>query len=187
MNSKIVAILISCLLLIAGSNAAGQGKMKDLRSKKGGPIKITSDRLDAYNEQKLAIFSGNVVAIEADRVIKSNQLYIYYKKEEKKGDKQKPESKLDSGAGDLDRIEAKGNVRITQGERIITGEEAVFLNDDQKIVVTGNPVMREGGNTIKGERIIVLLEEDRGFVESSAGSRVTATIYPEDKDKLKKK
>ncbi len=186
-NSKILVLIISCLLLMAGSNAAAQSKAKDFKAKRGGPIRITSDRLDAYNEQKLAVFSGNVVAVEADRVMKSNQLYIYYKKESKKEDKPKAESKLDSGAGDLDRIEAKGNVRITQGERIITGEEAVFLNDDQKIIVTGNPVMREGGNTIRGDKIIVLLEEDRGFVESSSQSRVTAVIYPEDKDKVKGK
>ena len=46
--------------------------------------------------------------------------------------------------------------------------------------MTGNPIMREGSNVIKGERIVVLLDEDRGVVESSKEKRVTATIYPDE-------
>jgi lipopolysaccharide export system protein LptA len=87
--------------------------------------------------------------------------------------------KSEPGGGDLDRIEAVGNVKMVQLNRVVTGEKAVFLQDDQKIIVTGNPVMREGDNVIKGERIIVLLEENKGIVESSQNKRVTAVINPE--------
>ena len=82
---------------------------------------------------------------------------------------------------------AKGNVRITQNERIVTGEQALFLSDEQRIVVTGNPVMREGNNVIAGERVVVLLNENRGVVEGTTGKRVTATIYPDESKGKKKK
>jgi lipopolysaccharide export system protein LptA len=154
--------------------------LKDLGGKKGGPIQIVSDRLEAFNEQKMAVFSGNVVATEGDRIIKSDQLFLYYKKDEAKT---KRAVKANAETGDLDRIEAKGNVRITQGTRIITGEKAVYLNDDQKIIVTGNPAMKDGNNTIKGDKVIFLLQENRGVVESMGGGRVSAVFYPEDKDK----
>ena len=42
--------------------------------------------------------------------------------------------------------------------------------------------MQEGDNIIKGERIIFFLKENRGIVESSSTRRVTATIYPEEKE-----
>ena len=176
----IIAVWIMVVTAVQGY-AKNDAKGKDFRSKKGGPIHITSDRLDAYNEQKLVVFSGNVVATEEDKVIKSDQLYIYYKKDNEKKEKTDPGKDIGGGSGDVDRIEAKGNVRITQGEKIVTGEHAVYLNDDQKIIVTGKPVMKEKGNTIRGEKIVVLLEEDRGIVESSGGNRVTAVIYPDDK------
>nr|MCU0582908.1 hypothetical protein [Syntrophales bacterium] len=50
--------------------------------KEGGnkPIEIVSDRLDAYREKDLVEFSGNVVATQGDRVIKSDSLVLYFKK-----------------------------------------------------------------------------------------------------------
>ena len=46
--------------------------------------------------------------------------------------------------------------------------------------MTGNAVMHEGANIIRGERIVVFLNENRGMVDSSDTKRVTATIYPEE-------
>jgi len=159
---------------IAGS-ADGRERIASLKG--GGPIEIVSDRLDAYHREKLVVFSGNVVATQKNRVIQADRVLVYYKKNDKKVAAQ---SRRGETSDDLDRIEARGNVRVTQGEKIVTGDKAVFFNDEQKIIMTGNPVMREGSNVIKGDRIVVLLDENRGVVESSREKRVTATIYPEE-------
>ena len=82
-----------------------------------------------------------------------------------------------------------GNVRIVQLNRIVTGEKAVYFQNEQKIIVTGDPVLKEGENVIKGDRVVVLLDENKGIVESSKQKRVTAVINPpeHEKDKAKKK
>ena len=148
------------------------------------PIQIDSDRLDAYNDQRLVVFSGNAVAVQGDKVLKSEKILLYYKKKENEAQKVAPK---DVGkTGDLERIEAKGHVILTQGERVVTGEQAVYFQDTQKIVVTGNPVMREKKNVVRGDRIVVYVNEDRGTVESDQRKRVTATIYPAEKDEGKK-
>jgi hypothetical protein len=41
--------------------------------------------------------------------------------------------------------------------------------------------MKEGNNVIHGDKVDVFLDENRGVVGSSAGKRVTATIYPKTK------
>ena len=82
-------------------------------------------------------------------------------------------------------MEAKGHVTITEGERIVTGEEAVFEQDAQKITMTGGAVMREGANIVRGDRIVVFLDENRGVVESAENRRVTATIYPGEQQEKK--
>jgi lipopolysaccharide export system protein LptA len=175
--------MIGVMFLVSNAEAA-EGKADGVKSLKGGgPIEIVSDRLDAYSDNNLVVFSGNVVATQTDKTIHANQLYVYYKK---KDDKDGKAFKKNIEAGDLDRIEAKGNVRLTQGGKIVTGENGVFYNDEQKIILTGNPVLREGENIIKGEKIVVLLNEDRGVVESSKEKRVTATIYPDESKKKKK-
>jgi len=42
--------------------------------------------------------------------------------------------------------------------------------------------MREKKNVIRGDRIVVFLKENRGMVESFPSKRVTATVYPAEKD-----
>jgi lipopolysaccharide export system protein LptA len=147
------------------------------------PIHIVSDRLDAYNEKKLVVFSGNAVATQSDRVIKSDRLILYYRKGTANQEKSSPKGSGDMG--ELEKIEAKGHVTVTQGEKIVTGDDAVFFQDTQKIIMTGNAVMREGRNVIRGDRIIVFLDEDRGIVESGENKRVKAVIYPEDEQDKK--
>ncbi|MCX5827586.1 MAG: lipopolysaccharide transport periplasmic protein LptA, partial [Deltaproteobacteria bacterium] len=61
-----------------------------------------------------------------------------------------------------------------------------YYQDDQKIIVSGNAVMREGPNIVKGDRITVLLDENRGIVEAPVKKRVTATIYPAEDSKKRK-
>ena len=141
------------------------------------PIQIISDRLDAYDDKGMVLFSGNVVATQDNTVIHSDELYIYYDKQNSMGDSL---AGTTTDSGKIERIELKGNVTMKRGERTVTGDRAIFYNAEQKIVVTGNSVMSEGDNVIKGDRITVFLEENRGVVDSSGGERVTATIYPDD-------
>ncbi|HUV06262.1 MAG TPA: LptA/OstA family protein, partial [Spirochaetia bacterium] len=141
------------------------------------PIQIVSNRLDAYNEKRMVVFSGNAVATQGERTIRSDVLTLYYKEENKAA---APSTGEAGGPGDVERVEAKGHVTISEGDRIVTGDEAIFEQDAQKITVTGNAVMREGANIIRGYRIFVFLDENRGVVEGTQDSRVTATIYPGD-------
>ena len=176
---KLTRIFIALVSVLMAFQVAGaKDSFRDIKERKSGPIEIVSDKMEAYNDQRMVVFTGNVMATEADRVIKSDVMHLYYKKE---GGKKS--SKAPQGSGDLERIEVKGNVRITQGTKIVTGEKAVYLNDDQKIIVTGNAIMRDGDNVIKGDKVVVYLNEDRGTVESRPGGRVSATINPDNHDK----
>jgi lipopolysaccharide export system protein LptA len=158
-------------------------KMNKLNSKE--PIEIVSDRMDAYNEKKLVIFSGNAVATQGDKVMKSESLLLYYKKET--GKKDKVGAKEIEGTGDLEKIEAKGHVVMTQKNRIAMGDEAVYLQDSGQIIMTGNASLREGKNLITGDKVIVYVDEDRGVVESDPKKRVKAVIYPQEKTEKKNK
>jgi len=176
---------VSFLILTTSGPVAGreEGVFGSFQRGEGKPTHITADRLEAYKEKEMATFSGHVVATQDDWVIQSDTLTFYF---EKTDASDQVGSKKIEGTGGLSRIEARGNVRITQGERIVTGEQAIFYREEQKVIVTGNPVLKEGENVIKGDRVIVYLEEKRGVVEGAKGKRVSATIYP-DENKEKKK
>ena len=173
-----VLITVPCRL----GNVDSQTKAK-AGAERDQSIHIVSDRLDAYNEKRMVVFTGNAVANQGGRTIRANVLTLYYREERKSAF---PSTGEAGGPGDVERVEAKGHVTISEGDRIVTGDNAVFDQDAKRITMTGNAVMREGANIIRGEKILVFLDENRGVVEGTGNSRVTATIYPGDQREKKK-
>jgi lipopolysaccharide export system protein LptA len=185
MANKIIFLVITTVLFLTGSVLYAKDEIKQINKiNDKEPIEITSEKMDAYNEKKLVVFSGNAVARQGNIVLKSDRLMLYYKKETAKKDK--IGTKEIEGVGDLEKIEAKGNISVTQGERMATGYEAIYLQDSGQIIMTGNAVLREGKNIIKGDKVIVFINENRGTVQSDPQKRVKAIIYPQEKTENKK-
>ena len=186
MSERFLRIIIFTGVLIAvlypPGGALAETKQKP-RIEKNQPIQIVSDRLDAYNEKRMIVFSGNAVATQGARTIRADRLTFYYKESSKTAGRSTAEVE---GTGNLERVEAKGNVTITEGDRVVTGEDAVFEQDIQMITMTGSAVLREGANIVRGDRVVVFLDENRGVVESLENKRVTATIYPRENEEKKK-
>lgn len=142
-------------------------------------IEISSDRLEALEDKSVVIFSGSAVATQGERIIKAEQILLHYKKTRQKTSR---EGLQDIGkVGDLDRIEALGHVVITQGDRMVTGNRAVYYQETQRIVMTGDAVLKQGSNIVRGDNVQVFLDENRGVVEAGKDKRVKATIFPTEK------
>lgn len=171
---RVVGLMVIPAVLLSTGAVLAENKQIP-RIDRNEPIQIASDRLDAYNEKRMVVFSGNAVATQGPRTIKADCLTLHYKEN---GQKSIQPSAGIGGTGDLERVEAKGRVTITEGERTVTGEEALFEPDSQKITMIGDAVLREGANIVRGDRIVVYLNENRGVVESTENRRVTATVYP---------
>ena len=124
-------------------------------------ISINSDTMEYDNRANKGIFKGNVVARQADIVMFANLMHVYY-----------------SDGGGLSRVDAYGNVRVVQGDRIATGNSIIFNNATQTIVATGSPRVWQGDNVVHGTKITVYLKEERTVVESDSNSRASATIHP---------
>lgn len=121
------------------------------------PVKITSHALEADNKRNKVTFKGNVIAKQEDMVIFSDIMIVKYEKR-----------------GGIKKIEASGNVKMTQRDRIATGKKIVFYNPEQKIVMTGNPRIWQDDNLISCEKVTVLLEKDKILFEG----KVDSIIYP---------
>ena len=162
MLQRICTLIIGVGVLIAALgqpiNVHGQAKQKP-KVERDQPIQIVSDRLDAYNEKRMVVFSGNAVATQGERTIRADVLTLYYKEEKKPAVPSATPSTAESeGPGELERVEAKGHVTISEGDRIVTGEEAIYEQDAQKITMTGNAVLREGANIIRGDKVVRIPE-----------------------------
>ena len=170
-----MAILLWLLpLLIPGWAAekksllpAGKGKISSEQ-----PLRITSQQLEADNKNQVITFRGNVIARQEDMTIYADTAQVFYEKKEE--------------GNDVREIVATGNVKIHQKDRVATGQKAVFINAEQKIILTGEPRVWQGKDMVSGERITVLLEEDKSLVESGPDRRVEVIFYPREKGEEKK-
>jgi lipopolysaccharide transport protein LptA len=71
-------------------------------------------------------------------------------------------------------------VNATQGNRVATGEKAVFDDTAKTVTLTGSPVMRQGNSQVSGVKIIYYTETDKAVTEGDGKVRVQATIFPEE-------
>ena len=71
-------------------------------------------------------------------------------------------------------------MNATQGNRIATGEKAVFDDKAKTVTLTGNPVMRQGNSQVTGTKVVYFMEQDRAVAEGDGKTRVVATIFPEE-------
>jgi lipopolysaccharide export system protein LptA len=153
-----------------------------LRSSKE-PITITSDNLEYQYKDGIVVYRGDVLAVQGDVKVKSNELRITLAKDDdagkkKGGDPAKAVSDLgDTSASKLQSVVAVGSVRIDQGARWAVGGKATFDQTNRTLVLTENPVLHEGPNEVAGDRVVVYLDEDRSIVEGGR-KRVKAVLFP---------
>ncbi|MCX7816496.1 MAG: hypothetical protein N2317_03140 [Syntrophales bacterium] len=141
------------------------------------PITVTSDKMEVFEKDQAVIFTGNAQAIHGDRILRAESISLFYRKksQEKKVD---IGLSIESGA-ELERIVAKGKVRLINDRRLISGDTAIYIPGNQVVEVTGNALMWDGENVIKGDKITFYLGEKRGKVEAfSNDRRVTAVLIP---------
>ena len=109
-------------------------------------------------------FRGKVEARQGELTINADMAQVFYEKKEE--------------GNEIREIVATGNVKVQEGDRLATGQKAVFANREQKITLTGQPKVWQGKDMVSGEKIIVLLEEDKSFVESGPDRRVEVILHP---------
>ncbi|MCX5714340.1 MAG: hypothetical protein NT033_05935, partial [Candidatus Omnitrophica bacterium] len=104
-------------------------------------IIITCDGpLEVDYQHNVATFNNNVTADKGDAVIYCDSMDIYFNNTKDKGAPKtdKPQSTVLSG-NKIDKILAKGNVKIVKGQNVSFSDEALYTAVDQKIVLKGKP------------------------------------------------
>lgn len=170
---RILILLLTFILLWV----AGEAQEKRSGTAKGfgfttsrSPIEITSDTVEGDQKQNRVTFKGNVVAKQEEATLYANTVVVHYDAEMRK----------------MKEIIAAGNVRIVQFDRRATCQKATFYQNENKIVLEGDAVIREGDNVVRGERVIYLVDEERSYVEGGKGGRVSTTIVPSSREERKK-
>ncbi len=139
-------------------------------SRSGQPIRIDSDTLEFDARNDVAVFRGGVVASQDNVVMRSTVLRVIFA----------PTNDASGRADRLQSVVAEGEVEVQQGERLARGERAEFNDAERTVVLSGGAVLQDGPSEVRGDRVIVYLDEERSVVEGT-NTRVKAILIPERK------
>ncbi len=149
------------------------------------PIHIEADRMVSQEQDNSVVFMGNVDARQGELLIRTDEMTVYYVQEKEGAVKKK--------SSEVNKLICKGNVQITQGDWLGTGNRMDYFARERKVILSGNAKALQGENMVAGKAITYFLDEGRSIVEGpvradgkegqSKGKpgRVKAVIHPDAK------
>jgi lipopolysaccharide export system protein LptA len=181
----------------AAAQSAVQGvpnAMQGFSQNRDQPIQIEAATLEMRDKKKEATFSGNVKVIQGDTTMTSKTLVVFYesgggttgatpatgtaapapaptsaKGAPAKGAPIPAATPGPGGASSIKRLEARGNVVVTQKDQVVTGETAVFDTKTNLVTMLGGVVLTQGKNVLRGDRLMVDMTTGVSRVESDSG------------------
>ncbi|MBP1749490.1 MAG: yfiO [Deltaproteobacteria bacterium] len=127
------------------------------------PIDIVSDTMEGFDKEKYVLFKGNVVAKQDDLYIYSDTLEAY----------------MSADTNEIDKANAKGNVRIIKQNRTAACKEAFFDNIKGEILLKGDAVVTSDKDRVEGDVITYYVNEDRAVVTAEKSKKAKVTVYPQ--------
>ncbi|MBU1727595.1 MAG: LPS export ABC transporter periplasmic protein LptC [Candidatus Omnitrophica bacterium] len=105
-------------------------------------ITITCDGpLEVDYEKNVAYFQNNVKVVRQELAIYSDRLDVYFFSSKKEEAQVQEASAAPSAfmGGKIDKILARGNVKVMRGENASYSEEAIYTAADKKLILRGKP------------------------------------------------
>jgi lipopolysaccharide export system protein LptA len=185
-----IGVLAGALTLIAVAHAQNSvtgapNAMQGFAQNRDQPIQIEAASLEMRDKKKEATFAGNVKVVQGDTTMTSKTLVVYYEggggdkpatPPAAKGAKAAPMQSTTPGPGgssSIKRLEARGNVVVTQKDQVVTGETAIFDTKTNLITMLGagssQVVMTQCKNVMRGDRLTVDMTTGVSRVESETG------------------
>ena len=150
---------------------------------KDQPVKIEAASLEVRDKEKIATFSGSVIVTQGDTTMRCKSLTVHYDAESKSSG-MKTAQPGPGGSSSIKKLEALGGVHVTQKDQTATGDKGLFDMKSNSITLSGNVLITQGQNVLRGERLVVDVATGAARVE---GGRVSGVFVPSSSDDKKDK
>lgn len=168
-------LMIFLVNLSSSSYSLGDIQDHNSTQQNENQIIIVSNTLEIDDQKNRVIFTGNVNAQGKEFEITCQKLDLYYHRQ-KQGDQEK--SKID-----IKKIVATDTVKILRTEGgSASADTAIYFHDEAKIVLTGNPKIKQENDFVEGTKITLFLKDKKSVVEGSEGNQVKAVVRIPERD-----
>jgi lipopolysaccharide export system protein LptA len=160
----------------AQKNQGPQNALQGFSQNRDQPVRIQAASLEVREKDKQATFTGDVHVFNGDTELRCKSLVVFYDEETGGGKNMKAADPGPSGERSIKRIEAKGNVLVTQKDQNATGDAAIFNMKENIVTLIGNVVVTRAQDILRGPRLTVDLTNgvskmDGGPVDAFIGTR----------------
>jgi lipopolysaccharide export system protein LptA len=180
-NSRLFVFLhVVLALLVQPSAALAQAALQQDK-----PIEITSDKLDVFQLEHKAIFTGNVIAVQGTTNMRSEQMIVFYHDSESKPAAAPDATTAPAPAAapnpqGIYRIEAEKNVVFTTPTEVAIGDKGIYNVETDTIDLVGADVtLTRGQNILKGTKLNYNMKTGRSVLTGGvSGTAVTTGGKP---------
>jgi len=176
---------IGATLTHAQTSTGVPNAMQGFSQNRDQPIQIEAASLEVRDKKKEAVFSGNVKVTQGDTTMSSKTLVVFYDQQDAPPPQQQPKQKGakpapgapmqqaqpgPTGSSSIKRLEARGSVKVTQKDQVVTGDLAIFDTKANLMTMSGGVVLTQCKNVLKGDRLLVDMTTGTSRVESDSGT-----------------
>ncbi len=119
------------------------------------PIEVAAEALEVRQEERMAVFTGNVDATQGELRLQADEVQIHYQAGEGSG-------------SDVTRLNANGEVHVSSPRETARGDWAIYDVASETVTMGGNVVLTQGPNVIEGDQLIINLATGRSRIEGGA-------------------
>ncbi|MFZ5610004.1 MAG: LptA/OstA family protein [Pseudomonadota bacterium] len=154
--------LIACVLLAGlgfAAPASGQ-QVSALKSHNAeGPIDIDADRVEVQERANVAIFAGDVRAVQGDLRLNADQLRVYYDRGDETGNQLQ-----------ILRLDAQGGVTLASPSETVVSQWGVYDVEKEVITLGGRVEMLRGDAQLTGDRLELNLRTGLTTLDGAEGA-----------------
>lgn len=134
------------------------------------PVDFAADRIEVQDRADRVVVSGNVQVTQADMKLTASRMTVAYRR---------------AGGVEINRMDAMGGVVVTRAGETARGDTAIYDLDRRLITMVGNVELVQGGNRLRGGRLLIDLANGRSTVDGRAagpgetrqqGGRISGTF-----------
>ncbi|MBN1593455.1 MAG: LPS export ABC transporter periplasmic protein LptC, partial [Candidatus Coatesbacteria bacterium] len=154
----------------AGGNDNRDGSEFSLSDsiRRPGKVELSADKLDYNDETMEGTYSGNVVVRKGDAIFNADSVRMVG----------------DAATGEVQTLEAIGDVRVQDGNRVLRADRATYYESDQKVVLDGSPKIYEFGKIITRGAVVTLHLGSKEYeIQGDDDARIKTTLFVPEKDK----
>ena len=127
------------------------------------PVEIAADSLTVNQAEGSIVFDGNVIVGQGALKLQAGRILVTYAGE--------------GATGEVNRMEATGNVVLTNGAEAAEAQQAVYDVASGSVLMTGDVLLTQGENALSGQALRIDLTSGTAQMEG----RVRTILQPQTK------